>query len=103
MSEKWLDRLSHLQLAIVALGVLAPVAWMVLSSFKPSSEVTAYPPSCCSPPPSTTIGSCSARPHFARYALNSFRVSTGSTLIGLLLGVPAAFAVAGRALPGRPR
>ena len=44
MSEKWVDRLSHLQLALVALVVLAPVAWMVLSSFKPSSEVTAYPP-----------------------------------------------------------
>ncbi|MGA2989209.1 MAG: carbohydrate ABC transporter permease [Candidatus Korobacteraceae bacterium] len=93
MSEKWVNRLNHLQLAMVALVVLAPVAWMVLSSFKPSSEVTAYPPKLLF---SATLDNYRQLFHttpFARYALNSFWVSTGSTLIGLLLGAPAGFAV----------
>ncbi len=93
MSEKWVNRLSLLQLVAVALVVLAPVAWMVLSSFKPSSEVTAYPPKLFFSATLDNYRQLFATTPFARYALNSFWVSTGSTLIGLLLGVPAGFAV----------
>jgi multiple sugar transport system permease protein len=93
MSDKWIDRLSHLQLALVALVVLAPVAWMVLSSFKPSSEVTAYPPTVVFSATLDNYRQLFATTPFAHYALNSLWVSTGSTLIGLLLGVPAAFVV----------
>ena len=35
---------TRLQLAVVLFVILAPVAWMVLSSFKESADVTAYPP-----------------------------------------------------------
>ncbi len=93
MSEKWINRLSQLQLAVVALLVLAPVAWMVLSSFKPSSEVTAYPPKLLFSATLDNYRQLFQTTPFARYALNSFWVSAGSTLIGLVLGVPAAFAV----------
>lgn len=93
MSEKWVNRLSHLQLVVVALLVLAPVAWMVLSSFKPSSEVTAYPPKLFFSATLDNYRQLFSTTPFANYALNSFWVSTGSTLIGLLLGVPAGFAV----------
>ena len=34
---------TRLQLAVVLFVILAPVAWMVLSSFKESADVTAYP------------------------------------------------------------
>jgi multiple sugar transport system permease protein len=93
MSEKWINRLSQLQLAVVALIVLAPVAWMVLSSFKPSSEVTAYPPKLLFSATLDNYRQLFQTTPFARYALNSFWVSAGSTVIGLVLGVPAAFAV----------
>jgi multiple sugar transport system permease protein len=93
MSEKWMDRLCRLQLALVVLVVLAPVAWMVLSSFKPSSEVTAYPPKLFFSATLANYRQLFATTPFGRYALNSLWVSCGSTLIGLLLGLPAAFAV----------
>jgi len=93
MGDKWINRLSHLQLALVSLTILAPVAWMVLSSFKPSSEVTAYPPKLLFSATLDNYRQLFESTPFARYALNSVWVSTGSTLIGLLLGIPAAFAI----------
>ncbi len=33
-----------MQLLIAGVIIMAPMVWMVLSSFKPSFEVTAYPP-----------------------------------------------------------
>ena len=43
-SDRWLHWLNTLQLTIAGIMILAPTVWMVLSSFKPSFEVTAYPP-----------------------------------------------------------
>ena len=44
MDERWIRRLNTLQVVLVAVVILLPIAWMVLGSFKPSSQVTAYPP-----------------------------------------------------------
>ncbi|HEX8012471.1 MAG TPA: carbohydrate ABC transporter permease [Casimicrobiaceae bacterium] len=66
---------------------------MVLSSVKPSWEVTAYPPKVVFTPTLDNYRQLFDTTPFARYALNSVIVTTGSTLIGLLFGVPAAFAV----------
>ena len=43
-TSRWLDRLNLLQLFLAGVIVIAPTLWMVLSSFKPSYAVTAYPP-----------------------------------------------------------
>jgi multiple sugar transport system permease protein len=86
-------RLNALQLALVALGILAPIAWMVLGSFKPSAEVTAYPPKLWFEPTLDNYRRLLATTPFARYALNSLAVAGGSTFIGLAIGVPAAFSV----------
>ena len=44
ISDATLRRLNLLQIGVVAVIILSPIAWMVLSSLKPSAEVTAYPP-----------------------------------------------------------
>ena len=44
LDDAWIRRLNTLQLIVAGFIIMAPVAWMVLSSFKPSFEVTAYPP-----------------------------------------------------------
>lgn len=93
MKETAVARLNALQLALVALAILAPIAWMVLGSFKPSAEVTAYPPKLWFEPTLENYRQLFATTPFARYALNSLVVAGGSTLIGLALGVPAAFSV----------
>lgn len=93
MSDTWLRRLNSLQIALVALFILAPIGWMVLSSFKPSSQVTAYPPTLIFSPTLDNYRQLFQTTPFASHTLNSAIVTAGSTLIGLVLGVPAAFAV----------
>lgn len=93
MSQKAVARLAALQIALIALVILAPIAWMVLSSFKPSSEVTAFPPKLFFAPTLENYRHLFSTTPFAAYAVNSFIVAGGSTLIGLVLGIPAAFAV----------
>lgn len=93
MDDKLLRRLNLLQIAFVALLVLLPIAWMVLSSFKPSSQVTAYPPTLLFAPTLENYRTLFGSTPFLRYTWNSTVVTVGSTAIGLALGVPAAFAV----------
>ena len=83
---------TRLQLAVVLFVILAPVAWMVLSSFKESADVTAIPRAWSSrrrrklSRPSDKLAVLGVR------AQQHDRCG-GSTLLGLVLGVPAAFAI----------
>lgn len=82
-----------LQLLLVGVIILAPLAWMVLSSFKSSFAVTAYPPTLIFQPTLDNYIHLARTTPFLSYALNSLIVTAGSTALGLLLGVPAAYAV----------
>ncbi|MBO9644873.1 MULTISPECIES: carbohydrate ABC transporter permease [Pseudacidovorax] len=86
-------RLNALQIALVGLIILAPIAWMVLASFKPSAEVTAYPPKLFFTPTLDNYRQLFGTTPFAHYTWNSLVITIGSTVIGIVLGVPAAFAV----------
>lgn len=44
MNKRILHILVVAQLVVVALGILFPIVWMVMSSLKSSADVTAYPP-----------------------------------------------------------
>jgi multiple sugar transport system permease protein len=66
---------------------------MVSSSFKTDAEVTAYPPDLIAKPTLINYYNLFQSTPFGRFALNSVIITSGSTLLGLLLGVPAAFAV----------
>ena len=93
LSDAWIRWLNTLQLVIAGILIMPPTAWMVLSSFKPSFEVTAYPPTLIfSPTIENYIQLCKTTPFFS-YAINSLIVTVGSAGLGLLFGIPAAFAV----------
>src|SRR6218665_4223238 len=77
-----------------ALLILLPIAWMLLSSFKPSAQVTAYPPRLWFGPTLENDRTLFAGTPFLRYTWNSTVITAGSTAIGFLLG-PAG-AVRGR-------
>ena len=93
MNDKLVQRLNLLQIAFVALLILLPIAWMVLSSFKPSAEVTAYPPTLMFSPTLENYRTLFGTTPFLHYTWNSTVITVGSTAIGLLLGIPASFAV----------
>ncbi len=92
--DAWIRRLNTLQLMHRRLHHHgADVAWMVLSSFKPSFEVTAYPPTLIFSPTLENYGQLMRTTPFFTYAVNSLIVTIGSTGLGLLFGIPAAFAI----------
>jgi multiple sugar transport system permease protein len=92
-SDRWIHWLNTIQLTIAGILILGPTVWMVLSSFKPSFEVTSYPPTVIFQPTFENYIILWETTPFLFYAVNSFVVTIGSTLLGLIFGIPAAFAV----------
>ncbi len=92
-TDRWIRWLNTIQLVIAGIIILTPTAWMVMSSFKPSFEVTAYPPALMFSPTIQNYIELMRTTPFFNYAINSMIVTVGSTSLGLLFGIPAAFAV----------
>ena len=92
-SDRLIAIIDILLLVVAGIAVLAPVAWMVLSSFKQSYEVTAYPPTILFTPTLDNYRSLSSTTPFLQYGINSLIVTIGSTALGMILGTPAAFVV----------
>ena len=82
-----------LQITIAILILVTPILWIVVSSFKTGTDVTAYPPRLLFSPTVENYVQLFGQTPFAKYAANSFIVPSGSTLLGLRLGVPMAFAI----------
>ena len=81
------------QTAIACVIFLVPMLWMLMASFKSSIDVTAYPPTLFFKPTLDNFRTLFSTVPFFKYLANSIIVATFSTLLGLVLAVPAAFAV----------
>ena len=81
-------------LVIVLAVLVLPVAWVLLSAFKTRTEVAALPPRIVFTPTLENFFELFGRGDFLDYTWNSLVVAGGSTLLGLALGFPAAFAMA---------
>jgi multiple sugar transport system permease protein len=66
---------------------------MILASFKNRADITKYPPELFFSPTLENYSQLFTRTDFLENTLNSFYVAGGSTLLGLLLAVPAAYAI----------
>jgi sorbitol/mannitol transport system permease protein len=80
---------------IVGLIIFFPILWTVLTSFKTEGDAIAFPPSFF--PPHWTLENyfeVQARSDYFRHFMNSVIISIGSTLLALLVAVPAAWAMA---------
>ena len=77
---------------LLALGFFLPVAWMVLTSFKQEADASTNPPTFFFAP---TLDQYRAviDAGLGDYMLNSAIATAASTLLVLLLGIPAAYAV----------
>jgi len=83
-----------IQLVLVLAVLVLPVAWTFLSAFKPRTEVAALPPRLLFTPTLENFAELFGRNDFLLNTWNSLVVAGGSTLLGLALGAPAAFAMA---------
>lgn len=82
-----------LQVIVLCIVLFAPIAWMILASFKNRIEITKYPPELFFTPTLENYQHLFTRTDFLENTLNSFYVAGGSTVLGLLLALPAAYAI----------
>jgi sorbitol/mannitol transport system permease protein len=79
----------------VALIIFFPVLWMILTSFKTEPSAVAMPPEFIGA--DWTLENYAevwSRSDYPRFFWNSVVISVGSTLLGLLVAIPAAWAMA---------
>jgi multiple sugar transport system permease protein len=89
------DGIRHLILAPMALLIVFPIAWMVLTSLKPSAETILWPPRMLPQVPTfENYREIFLRWPFLRFFLNSLLVSSVSTLAILLTSSSAGYAFA---------
>jgi multiple sugar transport system permease protein len=79
---------------LVVGGFMLPFLWMLLGSFKTTVDFLSYPPAWFFQPTLENYRQVFADNAFVRYLLNSLVVAAGATIVGLLLGIPAAYALA---------
>ncbi|WP_434612691.1 carbohydrate ABC transporter permease [Tabrizicola sp. M-4] len=79
----------------VALLIFFPVLWMILTSFKTEASAVAMPPQFLSADWTTeNYAEVWQRSDYPRFFWNSVVISVGSTLLGLVIAIPAAWSMA---------
>ena len=78
----------------VSLLLFFPLGWLVLMAFKTELQAIAVPPLLVFTPTLENFHEVQARSDYLLYATNSLITSVASTLLGLVLAVPAAYSMA---------
>ena len=79
----------------IGLLIVFPILWTILTSFKTEAEAIASPPSLIRFDWTLeNYGTVQERSNYMRYLWNSVAIAGGSTLLGVLIAVPAAWAMA---------
>jgi multiple sugar transport system permease protein len=86
---KWARAATVLAVTIV---LVFPLVWMLLASFKQNVDIT-NPHTVLFAPTIQNYVNVLVTNDFLRYGINSFIIATVATLLSLLIGVPAAYAV----------
>lgn len=78
----------------IALLIFFPIFWMIITSFKTEIEAFSTPPKLIFTPTLENYILVNERSDYFHFAWNSVVVSFGSTIIGMMLAVPAAYSMA---------
>ncbi len=78
----------------VALLIFFPILWMFLTGFKSEVDAVATPPQLFFRPTLENYVAVQERADYFKFAWNSVVVSVGSTLLALVIAVPASYAMA---------
>ena len=102
--ERVLRWLAYLTIAIALIVTLFPIYWIASNSFKTDIDIFSVPPQWYPEAPTLKhyVETFVERP-FLRYALNSFLVAVGTTIVSLTFGTLAGYALARFHYPGRFR
>src|SRR5437870_13657088 len=78
---------------LVAGAVFFPIFWMTLAAFKTEIDAVSIPPRLFFTPTFENYLAVSQRADYFKFAWNSVVISVGSTILSLLLAIPAAYAM----------
>jgi sorbitol/mannitol transport system permease protein len=78
----------------VALLIFFPILWMFLTGFKSEVDAVATPPELFFRPTLENYVAVQERADYFKFAWNSIVVSVGSTMLALVIAVPASYAMA---------
>lgn len=78
----------------VVFFMLTPFLWMVVNAFKTPLQIIKLPPELIFTPTLRNFENVFGTQNFMRYIMNSLIIGAGCTLIGLLIGLPAAYSIA---------
>ncbi|MDB4837536.1 carbohydrate ABC transporter permease [Marinomonas sp.] len=78
----------------VALVLFFPIFWMFITSFKTELQAISVPPVLFFEPTLENFSIVQERSNYIHHAINSVVTSFGSTLIALIIAVPAAYSMA---------
>ncbi|HEY9751125.1 MAG TPA: carbohydrate ABC transporter permease, partial [Allocoleopsis sp.] len=78
---------------LVACLLFFPIFWMFITSFKTEVAAVATPPQLIFQPTLENYVAIQERANYFNYAFNSIAISLCSTIVALLLAIPAAYAM----------
>jgi len=84
----------YIGVVIIVGAFVFPFAWMVFSSLKPGVELMKIPPDWFSPPTILNYRNVFIQTAFLSRTLNSFIIAALAVGVGMILGLPAAYAIA---------
>ncbi len=93
-SFPWLHWLRTLVAWLVTLVLFFPLGWLVLTAFKTELQAISVPPLVFFTPTLENFEIVQERSDYMLYATNSLITSVASTILGLMLAFPAAYAMA---------
>ncbi len=74
--------------------IFFPLFWMILTAFKTELQAIAIPPLLFFEPTLENFSIVQERSDYLKYAMNSLITSVGSTILALVIAIPAAYAMA---------
>ncbi|HEX8035084.1 MAG TPA: carbohydrate ABC transporter permease [Ktedonobacterales bacterium] len=79
---------------IILIAFLLPLLWMLLNSLKTPLDINTTPPSLIFKPTLANYDTVFQSQNFLQFMWNSLLVAAGSTIVSLILGLPAAYTIA---------
>ncbi|MCD8141033.1 MAG: carbohydrate ABC transporter permease [Planctomycetaceae bacterium] len=92
--RKLMSALYYLTIIVCMFFFLLPLLWMLLNALKTPLQIVQLPPKLIFEPTLDNFRNVFNQQNFLRYIWNSLVIAAGSTVLGLVLGLPAAFSIA---------
>jgi multiple sugar transport system permease protein len=83
----------YLLVVLVMIPFVFPLLWILLSSLKTQTQITALPPLWIFKPTFDNYIKVFVEQNFIQYLFNSSVVAVGATLVSLIIGLPAAYSI----------